>query len=260
MEIAGRSRRWRLVAMIAVLAVLAGSCGGEAANRSSGVTSPSNTAALTSASPTPDFTPTPVDGEETPEPSVQAGPVEPGLGRHPLILGDDAARLIGSHRTMARGHIQGVGDWNVFLYPEGERAGVGLQIGDATPTRGCCLTRLRSAAEPLAFIPLGGNDGLLLVHIDADIDRVRFDCVQCDDARGVISHIAYGRVFHVPQLAVLFIRANAEGGNDGTVVAIGLGRVDQDWVGLPPHCTVPKCPKGLAWGSLQRGVTRTFDP
>jgi hypothetical protein len=178
----------------------------------------------------------------------------------PLVLGDDAARLIGSHRTMAQGHIQGVGDWNVFIYPEGERAGVGLQIGDATPTRGCCLTRLRSAAEPLAFIPLGGNDGILLVHIDADIERVRFDCVQCDDARGVISHIGNGRAFHVPQLAVLFIRANDDGGNDGTVAAIGFGRVDRDWVGLPPHCSVPKCPKGLAWGVLQRGITRMFEP
>jgi hypothetical protein len=91
---------------------------------------------------------------------------------------------------------------------------------------------------------------------------VTYECVGCDDVEGLISRLARGRVRGVPQLALVLIQANVDGGNDGHLVSFDVDgeRVDRDWIGLPPACSGPSCPTGSAWGLLELGTERNFGP
>jgi hypothetical protein len=165
---------------------------------------------------------------------------------------------------MGSGWVRGVGAWTVFLYMRGDRVGVGLQIGHGRPARGCCLKELQSAMRPLVFVQVSRGSGFVVSFIDPWVGAVRFQCAQCpsiDPAHVHITHIVNGRVMGIPQLAVAFVRPNSDGGNDGTLIAVGnVGEeVDRDWIGLPPACSGQSCPNGLAWGMLKPGTEKVVD-
>ena len=165
----------------------------------------------------------------------------------------------GERLALGEGRIRGEGTWRVFLFARPEGIGVGFRIAGGRETLACCLTRLRSRARPLAYIPIWDGGGVLLAHIGPGVGRVDYDCIQCADVIGYVTHIVNGRSTGVPQMALVVVRANSDGGNDGYLLAFDdHHRIDRDWIGLPPACTGPPCPKGLAWGSLEVGSDRFF--
>jgi hypothetical protein len=249
-----RHPRVRVAAILCALLAAACTGGPGEAISSPGVSSPSPSQVVDQ-TPAPSSTPTEASPIPAPEPRAPEN-----SGTEPFGLSDAAAERIDGRLTMGRGEIQGAGAWTLFLYRRGERLGVGFQIGDDKPTMACCLARLHSPIRPLAYIPIRNHGGVVLAHIDPHVGRVRYDCVQCSDARAFITHIANGRLIGVPQLALVFVRPNAEGGNDGSIVAFGHGPIDGDWIGLPPFCAGSPCPNGLAWGSIELGTSRFFGP
>jgi hypothetical protein len=253
-----KQRQRVCLASIVLGALLAAACTAATpeAVSSSGVSSPSPSSRVVDRTPAPSSSPTVTSPIPGPEPRAPEN-----SGTEPFGLSDAAAERIDGRLTMGRGEIQGAGTWTLFLYRKGERVGVGFQIGDGKPTMACCLARLHSLARPLAFIPIRNHGGVVLAHIDPHVGRVRYDCIQCNDARGFFTYIMNGRLIGVPQLALVFVRPNPDGGNDGNLVTFGAeGRIDRDWIGLPPFCSGPPCPNGLAWGSIGLGTSRFFGP
>jgi hypothetical protein len=251
------TRRRVEVSAIILFAFLAAACTGDAPETVSNREISSHSPGI---DPMPTSAPPAAEASLTPHPEPRA-PENSGL--EPYGLSHAAATRIGSRLTMGRGSTPGVGAWTLFLYTRrNDRVGVGLQIGDGEPAMACCLGRLHSPARPLAYIPIRHLGGFVLAHIEPNVARVRYDCVQCGDARGFITYIVRGRLIGVPQLALVFVRPNSADGNDGTLLAFGndYRRIDRDWIGLPPFCTGPPCPNGLAWGSLELGTERVVGP
>lgn len=249
----GQQRVYMAAVVLSVFLAVACTSGSAEVLTGSEVSSPSASPEVVGQTPAPSGSPTGASPTTGPEPRAREN-----SGTEPFDLSDAAAERIEGRPTMATGDIRGVGHWALFLYPRGDRVGVGFQIGDGQPTMACCLARLHSPIRPLAYIPIRNVGGVVIAHIDSNVGGVRYDCIQCSDVRGTISHIGNGRVTGVPQLALVFVRPNADGGNDGYLVAFGNDRIkiDRDWIGLPPFCSGPACPNGLAWGSLELGTVR----
>lgn len=256
-------RRPALKALITALAFLTASCatGSPRAGRSPDVSSsPTNSPRPTSV-PGSTTTPSPASQEQTGDDDVQAMAALVTAAED-FLSSEKGVRWIGRRRTIGGGHVPGIGGVTLFLVTRKEGIAISLRIAGGEPTTACCLTPLRRGARPLAYIRTHRGGGILLAHVSPLVETVRYDCVQCGDAEGLIPRIASGRIRGVPQFALVFIRANADGGNDGYLVSFGsLGdRVDRDWIGLPPACTGPPCLSGLSWGLLKIGAERPFDP
>jgi hypothetical protein len=116
--------------------------------------------------------------------------------------------------------------------------------------------------RPMAYLETSPGRGIVIAHVSPDVEWVRYDCIQCADVTGVIPRNENGRIYGIPQIALVFISANADGGNDGYLIASDANhhRINRDWIGLPPACTVHRCPVGLAWGSLAPGTSGLFGP
>jgi hypothetical protein len=144
----------------------------------------------------------------------------------------------------------------MFLYRTEDGVGVGVRLNGGSPAMGCCLTSLRSGVRPLVYIETSVGRGVIIAHVSPDIESVKYDCIQCPNVEGTIPRIANGRSRGVPQVALVFVTANVAGGNDGNLIAFDAGHhlVDRDWIGLPPACSVHRCPVGLRWGSLEPGT------
>jgi hypothetical protein len=154
------------------------------------------------------------------------------------------------------------GRWESFLFNTNDGVGIGLRLGQRKATMGCCLTPLASGARPMAYVEISPRRGVLIAHIAPDVERVKYDCVQCEDVVGIIGRQIMGRFYGIPQTAVLFISANGEGDNDGQLIAFsisngGFHRVARDGIALPP-CGTERCPVGLAWGRLAPSTTKFF--
>ena len=253
----GYRRMERRLAIALVGVLLAACSGGVPSAEPRGETSAPSRAQV-EVSPKPQ--PTPAPETRSPEPDVEPGPVEPPPPGT-LIVPAAAADRIGAHLKMGSGRIPELGDWSVFLYMRGDQVGVGIRVHGLPPARGCCLRELRSAMRPLAFLQVSRGAGFVVTYIDPRVEGVRFDCVQCQDLSPHhvrITRIINGRLMGVPQLAVAFVRPNASGGNDGTLIALGTAgeRIARRWIGLPPACSAPSCPNGLSWGLLTPGTER----
>ena len=148
----------------------------------------------------------------------------------------------------------------MFLFNTEEGVGIGFRLGGGRPATGCCLTHLGRGSRPMTYIETAAGRGVVIAHVSPDIERVRYDCIQCKDVAGIIPRHENGRLHGIPQIAVLFVGANEEGGNDGYLIAYDAShiRVDRDWIGLPPACSARRCPVGLVWGSLVPGTETHF--
>ena len=248
-----RANRWLAIGLTGVL-MAACSGGVPSAKPRAEESQPSGT----QVEPAPQ--PTPAPETPSPLPDVEHRGVDPSKPG-PLFVSARVAERIGSHLEMGSGLEPEVGDWAVFLYMRDDRVGVGIRIGHQPPALGCCLRELHSAMRPLAFVQVSRGTGFVVSYIDARVEGVRFDCAQCPDLsshRVHVTHIVNGRIMGVPQLAVAFVRPNASGGNDGTLIALGTAgeRIARRWIGLPPACSAPSCPNGLSWGLLTPGTER----
>jgi hypothetical protein len=153
------------------------------------------------------------------------------------------------------GRVPWGGRWKSFLFNTNDGVGIGFQLGHRLATMGCCLTPLASGARAMAYVEISHRRGVLIAHIAPDVERVKYDCVQCEDVVGIIGRQLNGRYYGIPQTAVMFISANGEGDNDGYLIAFDRHghRLAQDWIALRP-CGTEGCPAGLAWGSLLPGT------
>jgi hypothetical protein len=158
------------------------------------------------------------------------------------------------------GHLPGGGSWAAFLFAREEGVGVGFRTGGKR-VLACCLTPLHSPVQALAYVPIGDGAGALLAQVAPQAEAIRYECFQCVWREGMIPRHANGRSRGLPQIGLVIVSANAQGSNDGFLTAFTGDRVfDRDRIHLPPVCPDERCPIGLAWGVLELGTERIFNP
>jgi hypothetical protein len=54
----------------------------------------------------------------------------------------------------------------------------------------------------MAYVEISHRRGVLIAHIASDVERVKYDCVQCEDAVGIIGRQLDGRYYGIPQLSL----------------------------------------------------------
>jgi hypothetical protein len=234
-----------------MLALVAASC----TRASNSVSSGENVPSSPSSSGRHDLTPAPVPA--TAETSTAPQSVDP-TAQTPSAVEALKPRdwpWHGKRLELGTGRIPWGGRWTMFLYRTVDGVGVGVHLNGGRPAMDCCLTSLRSGMRPMGYIETSVGRGVIIAHVSPDIELVKYDCIQCPNVEGTIPRIVSGRSRGVAQIALVFVTANAAGGNDGNLIAFDPEHhlVDRDWIGLPPACTGHRCPVGLTWGTLVPG-------
>lgn len=244
--------------MVMLMVVLGSACTSESPSMVSG----SGTA---SPQPTPALTPTPtpiVSSSVSPAPSEEPAEEEitvRDLNQAAAAWLENPPLDPGTRREFGAGRIPGGGRWIGFLYAREEGVGISIQI-DGEVTKACCLARLWGDVLALMYVDIGDGQGVVLAQVAPQVEQIRYECFQCGTVDGEIPRHINGRFSGLPQIGVIIVTANADGGNDGFLTAFtGRHVFERDRLRLPPLCAGGSCGTGLAWGVLVSGTETMFD-